>query len=472
MKGKDRKKELKQYFTPPRVAEFIVGFLKKMQKDGEPCGDFIDPSCGEGAFIRAAIRGDVAPGGRYHGVDRDHSLKDDWKADSVLCSDSCVLEVADSLVKPCLPIYGAAAGNPPFGLMEIDDPERFSRFELFRLAYRGNQAPRTFPVEVLFLELFIKLLLPKGVCGVILPVGIFTNHKMKFIRQWLRQNVTIEGVLTLETPVFLGEGTSAATGVLFARKVPPAKPLQVFWASASSVDLSGTRRDGLDEVLYAYTRGRQKLDREMMAFFTGSDSLEAARWDPHYHHPRYELMMTGISSGPFPVKPLNELMDASCILTGYKGPQVKSEGIDPIPFVTSRHVGVVGLDLSSRDSYIDRGSPPDVPRTRLMRDDVMLVRSGEGCVGKAVVAGSRDAGANVRSEIYVIRPDPGVINPYYLALYFNCFRLPLKSGKRENPTRLISRCVVWPGVWGLPISTNRRFFQSGFLLSPWRSRRS
>ncbi len=424
----------------------MVRFISRVMPEKQLPGDFLDPSCGEGVFIKAAILLDLVPGGLYYGIDRDPSLQVSWKADPVLSSERCRLAVDDSLLARDENRYAVVAGNPPFGLMEVKEPALYDDYQLFRLYCRQGEPPGSIPVEVLFIERFYQLLPPEGILGIILPVGIFTNNSMTHVRDWIREKMTIEGIVALETPVFRTEGTSAATFILFARRKIEDSHRQIFWGGSSRVDLTEMHRDGLDEILQAFDNRRRKLDRGMTAFFTGQEALDSPRWDPAYHHPRYHKMMKKITSGPFPMKDLGNLMDSSCILTGYKGPQEKSRGIDPIPFVTSRHIRLTGLDLSNRDSFIDRGSAPDVPRTRLQRDDVLLVRSGEGCVGRVVVAGSRDCGANIRSEIYILRPDPRQICPYFLAVFLNCFQLPLKLGDKKPHRLHFQLCRLARGV--------------------------
>jgi hypothetical protein len=125
----ERRREIGQFFTPPMVADFMwemseiihgARFSKRAR--------VIDPSCGEGVFLRvAAERGKISPDCLF-GADIDETLVPLWRHDSVL--RGAHLFQANGLLD--LPARGLrqasfdlAVGNPPFAGKGVRDLLRF-----------------------------------------------------------------------------------------------------------------------------------------------------------------------------------------------------------------------------------------------------------------------------------------------------------------------------------------------------------
>jgi type I restriction enzyme M protein len=433
-----KKKQFKQYFTPPRIAEFMVDFLSLAYgsfSDSEIT--IIDPSCGEGVFLETAINRFGEKLTLCTGYDQDESLAKLWKNEGLSASSRVSLKVTDSLQFDDGTRYNIALGNPPFGMLPVKagQDEVYRSFELYQSSRRKetDSIPRSFPVEVLFLERFVHLLKPGGVCAVVLPQGIFTNEKMSFIRTWLLQNTIVSGIVFLPKKVFTSEGAAAYTTLLFFRKKTPGIETvrkDVLWASVSDIDFEGYNKDHLDRILDILKNKGQEISDDISVFFTSHDHLKLHRWDPEFHHPRYEDLMNRICSGSFNVVPLSKLITSTGIVTGYKGVQEQAVTNDRIPFITSRHIMPAGIDFTENRIFIDKNSKPDSLRSRLKKDDILLVRSGEACIGRTYVVEDEWENANIRSEIYILRPEKGKINPYYLSLFLQCFQTDFRSGNK------------------------------------------
>jgi type I restriction enzyme M protein len=439
MKKEDtRKKQFKQYFTPPRIAEFMVDFSSIVYKNS-PDNELtiIDPSCGEGVFLKAALTRLQDKVTECTGFDKDESLSLLWKNEGLVNKKGVSLKVVDSLLFDDGKRFSVALGNPPFGMLPVN-PEQdtiYKSFELYQFSKRKetDTIPRSFPAEVLFLERFVHFLKPGGKCAIVLPQGIFTNEKMSFIRTWLLQNTTISGIIFLPKKVFTSTGAAAYTTLLFFHKNnPDAVPENhnVLWATVNDIDFEKKEADDLDRVLEIIKSGKQEINEDFSVFFTPQDSLKLHRWDPEFHHPRYNDLMEKISSGGFKVVPLSSLITSTGIVTGYKGVQETSVTENRIPFITSRHIMPTGIDFTENRIFIDKNSKPDSARSRLRPGDILLVRSGEACIGRTYVVNDEWKDANIRSEIYILRPEKGKINPYYLSVYLQCFQTEFRSGSK------------------------------------------
>jgi type I restriction-modification system DNA methylase subunit len=431
-----RKKIYKQYFTPKRIVDFMIDMVLKI--DPEICKNpvsLIDPACGEGVFIQSAIKRNLTLPELCRGYDRDTNLINKWK-ESYLSDNNSILKITDSLFHEDDTKYKLAMGNPPFGIISIDEDklDKYHSFELFEINTKNKPSTqKSFPIEVFFLERFLDFLEPGGIAAIVLPQGIFANFKMEYIRKWLVSKYDVKAIVSIKKKVFTSEGAAANTSLIFIKNTPnPSPKSEIFLSSITDVDLESSGRDHLDELLEVYDKKSSIIKADFSAYLIPLENLGTFRWEAEFHHPRYEKYYKDLSNGNFDLIPLSDLITKDNIITGYKGPQEKPITENQIPFVTSKHIFPWGIDMSQSPSYIDSESKPDSPRSRLLLKDVLLVRSGEGCIGRSAVVNSDWTGANIRSEIYIIRVDDNIINPYYLSLFLNSFKTVYSSGRKNT----------------------------------------
>ena len=190
-----------QFFTPEIVSQTMFKMVGTRSKQ-----KVVDPSCGDGSFLRTAPSGidiygcEVDP--RYAELSR-----------SLLPSDRFVHGDALTSLVAQWGSFDLAIGNPPFqaqGNLE----KRGDVLRGFDLgAGRSSQC-----LEVLFLELFVKLAKMNGRIAVILPDGPFSNKPFKYVRDWLLRRAHVEAIISLPRGIF--SKTSAKTNILIAKKLP------------------------------------------------------------------------------------------------------------------------------------------------------------------------------------------------------------------------------------------------------------
>jgi type I restriction enzyme M protein len=103
--------------------------------------------------------------------------------------------------------------NPPFG-SKVTDQDILVNYKLG--SNRKSQL-----TEVLFLERCIKLLKPTGRMGIVMPDGILTNVSLKYVRDFLRENASIEAVVSLPFATFVPYGSGVKASLLFLKKKDP-----------------------------------------------------------------------------------------------------------------------------------------------------------------------------------------------------------------------------------------------------------
>ena len=188
-----------QFFTPEIVADcmFRIAGIHGGQR-------VIDPSCGDGSFLR------VAPKTlELHGCEIDPQYASVAKH---LVTGKRFFE-GDALTG-LVALWGTfdlAIGNPPFSA-QASLERRSEVLQGFDLgAGRTSQC-----LEVLFLELFLKLAKINGRIAIILPDGPLSNKPFKYVRDWLLCRAQVEAIISLPRGIF--SGTTAKTNILIAQK--------------------------------------------------------------------------------------------------------------------------------------------------------------------------------------------------------------------------------------------------------------
>jgi type I restriction enzyme M protein len=192
-----------QFFTPEIVADCM--FRVAGVHGGQQA---IDPSCGDGSFLR------IAPKAlELHGCEIDPQY-----ASVAKCLVPAKRFVEGDALTRLVELWGTfdlAIGNPPFSAQASLEKrsEVLLGFDLG--AGRTSQC-----LEVLFLELFLKLAKTNGRIAIILPDGPLSNKPFKYVRDWLLCRAHVEAIISLPRGIF--NGTTAKTNILVAQKRPVA----------------------------------------------------------------------------------------------------------------------------------------------------------------------------------------------------------------------------------------------------------
>jgi len=147
-----------QFFTPALVVACCYDLLA-----GElaPGARIVDPACGDGAFLRAALERSLAPQEHLYGCDIDPALVAQLQGEGL-----ARVALADGLDPDSQPAaaFDLVVGNPPFGVAT---------------SARGGRAQ---PSEVRFLLRALELARPGGYVALVLPSGVLANERLRAIR--------------------------------------------------------------------------------------------------------------------------------------------------------------------------------------------------------------------------------------------------------------------------------------------------
>ena len=222
------------YYTPRPVAERIVSAaldaLPGLKRQTVPHMRIIDPACGCGAFLAAAMRvlhdrfGVLPPAENICGIELQHlaaevaALRLRWLYLSLTGTPGAPRIVcADALKKKVFPAgsFDLVLGNPPF--VPIDAiPEKDRR--RLRRQYRFTNG--RFNLFSLFIELGANLAREGGVCGWLAPDRLLLNTQGGAMRRWLLTEQHLVSASSLPPGLF-GKAVVDSAAVVFRRESMP-----------------------------------------------------------------------------------------------------------------------------------------------------------------------------------------------------------------------------------------------------------
>ncbi len=365
-----KEKILGQFFTPPEVAEFIVQFaLNYLSSKKSAC----DPACGDGVFLSSLINHGFEP----IGVDIDENvlnlLPEDIKK---------YVRIENGLTLDEEKKFDLVVGNPPFS-------SKYGRVRggILKNFELGKQFSSQ-AIEILFLEKFIKLCSNNGVIGIILPHGVFSDLRLSYVREYIRNHLSIIAIISLPRNIFRSKKnkTSSKTCILIGKKGPRSSDEKILFASANSID----------ELV--------KNDIKRKTFACPGEFL----------YPEFYLERNQILDGLPKLKEFKIKIVQGSAKYGYE----RKFSPTGIPFISAKTVTPFGIDFSKDKKFIEPGSPMDNKKAYVDIGDVVFVRVGVGCIGRAAVITKESDKGIADDWIYIIRCEDSRLSPFYLALWF------------------------------------------------------
>lgn len=220
---------LGEFFTPRNVVEFIVDAV-----DPKIGHKIVDPFCGTGGFLIYAFEviNDKISQNEFADEEKERwkaqlsnrSLYGtDWKERT---SQACKMNMMvhgdgnsgifmhHGLTDVPMHIepgwFDMCITNPPFGSRETE-PDILNAYELG--SGRSSQDRM-----VLAVERTLQLTKPGGTIGIVLADGLLSNKSAHYIRDYIRENATVEAVISLNAETFEGYGARAKTSVVIMKK--------------------------------------------------------------------------------------------------------------------------------------------------------------------------------------------------------------------------------------------------------------
>ena len=256
-----------QFFTPRNVVQMLATMLNP-----KPGDLLIDPACGSGGFLIAALdhlwakvetdanekgwsREKLVEERRYvaskyiRGIEKDRFLAKVTKAYMAIVGDGRSGVYCENSLHPPqswdaqiqrdiqLGSFDIVVTNPPFGTkIPIKGRETLRQFNLAHKFKRQKDAPDEFvrgalleaqSPQLLFIERCLDLLKEGGRLGIILPESIFGMPTYSHVVYYLRSKYTVVGIVSMPEDLFQPH-THAKTCAVLIEKRPPRGDDEIF----------------------------------------------------------------------------------------------------------------------------------------------------------------------------------------------------------------------------------------------------
>ncbi|MEJ7820172.1 MAG: N-6 DNA methylase [Rubrobacteraceae bacterium] len=243
------RRELAEYFTPPRLTEFIVRLAAPQQHES-----IKDPAVGSADFLMAAERLSPAPRdgiARLYGADISDTGVMAARVNALLHDAAGItqIEKVDSLAEVDGPSAVTTAKdasekgrfhivitNPPFGTsIVIQTPAVLAKFDLgHEWVYdedgglvRTDNLLKSQEAGILFVEAALRQVLNDGGrVAIILPNGYLGNRSTRYhaLREWVLRHARVAAIVGFPRFTFKGSGADVSASVLLLER--RAEPLE------------------------------------------------------------------------------------------------------------------------------------------------------------------------------------------------------------------------------------------------------
>lgn len=204
------KAERGQFFTPRPLVELMVDLVEL-----RPGERVIDPTCGSGSFLIAAL----GRGAEVDGLELDPELVALCRLNLALSGANPRAVVhADLFREPVEDTWDVILANPPFSV-DITEPSVLAGFELAAGRARASS-------DLLFVEAAWRRLRPGGRMAVVLPHSVLANNRYAPLRAWMAERFVRRAIVSLPEGVFrpFGGAASRAAVVVLQRRPAELRP--------------------------------------------------------------------------------------------------------------------------------------------------------------------------------------------------------------------------------------------------------
>lgn len=399
----DRQKLLKQYFTPYKVTEFMVNNSNIVKG----CR-IIDPSVGDGIFFQVLLKKEYK---NLYGIDIDRQIVAEDKRKynnfgSIEFFSGNALDIKHfKSVKNGY--FDMAIGNPPFSNQKnkVEDPKVLNYYFL----RKQKQS-----IEILFLERFIQLVKDGGLVRIILPINIFSNTNLQYVRNFIISNMEIEAIVSLPRNIF--KNTSAKTAILFGIK--------------NQTNLFGLfnikQKNKVKLILIEDIREMKILESlsiydNKIGIMKDIEDIQY-RMDPDYYYAELRNRRY-LSNNNIQFKKLSEIVKIYNGFTKYGEDKKKIyNSIDKrnedkyLRLIKAKNINIFGFKFEN-SFFIRKDEDIYRPSACIKIGDILVIRVGAGCSGRAFCVINEKYLGQVDDWIFILRNSK--INPAFLSFYLN-----------------------------------------------------
>ena len=490
--GRSLKGSKGQFFTPRNVVRLAIDITDPN------VGEYVlDPACGSGGFLTIALghvwdkleqkakhigwtdetltRKKKDASDYFLGIDKDSLLAKIAKTSMALLGDGRTnIFCENSLKNPsewaeaCRSIirFGNSdiiLTNPPFGAkIQVKGEQILSQYEL---AYKwilkdsewikSNILVESRPPQILFIERCLQLLREDGKLAIVLPDGILSNPKDRYITDYIMKQAEILALIDLPLDTFLPY-TPTKTHLLVLQKKKNPKQGKIFMAIAYScghdkrgklvykIDKNGNKQLD-DDLLVIGKRYHDLLHKhnkkyDHLGFLIDVQRLKKGILMPKYYNPEITNELKRLEeTDRYDLVSIGELKEQNKLQIS-RGHEIGSRhyGTGNIPFIRTSEISnwEIAADPThcvSEDIYEKYGTKQD-----LRKDDILIVNDGTYLVGRTAILSEFDTRIVIQSHFRKIR----VLDRSYLTPYLMLYLLGLKIVQDQIEAKTFRQATI------------------------------
>lgn len=246
-----------QFFTPRNIVDFMLKISPIIWDDNfRKTSKILDPCCGTGSFLIQAIATYKSKfpktwkefaNSSVFGIELNDSISISAKINFALHDDghdNVRHENGLNAYRSLGCDFDLILTNPPFGGQSVEnygasnsidatDPKQFYGFEDYEITKKrideidklrskvseSNEHILKISPQIIFFELYHKMLKVGGVVVAVVPDGLLTNPSEQYFRDWILEHFKILGVVSLPQFTFTKYGASVKSSVLIIKKL-------------------------------------------------------------------------------------------------------------------------------------------------------------------------------------------------------------------------------------------------------------
>jgi type I restriction enzyme M protein len=434
-----------QFFTPEIAINFLVESVNLKKGD-----KIIDPACGTGSFLAYAssylkqknIDSNAILESLF-GIEKDSKLSNLASQNlnhslmgqsNIFCGNSLERMLQNNKE---IPIdfensFDVVLANPPFGSkITVGSPKVNSTFDLsykwdfdknLNKYFKTDKTNNNPSIQVLFLELCIKLLKEKGRMGIVLPESMLSNASTGYVVQYFLDRMNIEAVIGMPEDLFKTSGkggTHTKTCLVIANKKSRNKKnnVDIFLAEAKYCghDSRGNLIDRNDVKIIQENFFNKKNTSSLMGYFISQEQVEDNILVPRFYNPIPNSNLNKLKKTHHLYRLGNLVKDG--ILSISTGDEVgkSSYSTGNVPFIRTSDISNWEIKVDpkhciSNEIYESYSNKQDVKE-----GDILMVKDGTYLIGSCAFVSKYDEKIVYQSHLYKLRlNDNKLINPYLL----------------------------------------------------------
>lgn len=458
-----------QFFTPRNLIQTMVQIV-----DPEPGEMIIDPACGSGGFLIAALehvwrkierRGaelgwsavaverEKLKVARKHfrGIEKDSFLAKVTKAymaivgdgrGGVFCENSLEPPVewaAQAQQSVPLGTFDVVLTNPPFGArIPVRGSDLLGQYELghkwaprtgkgsfvVKSALKEVEAP-----QILFIERCLQLLKPGGRMAIVLPEGIFGNRGTGYILDVIRAHGRILAIIDCTRRLFQPSTDTKTNVLIFQRYAAgePARSKPIFFSVVKSCGhnkrgtptylADGTPDDEFPKVAPLYAT-RESAAPSHLGFNVQPEVLQPYYLVPRYYDPEVQQTLDALKgSGRFSLMSIGELQRARLLCVLKAGHEIGSDayGSGDIPFIRTSDIANFEITWDPTFAVGEDVYARYAAKQGLRTGDILFVNDGRYRIGNVAILTKHDTRILIQSHFRVLRVlQSGALDPFML----------------------------------------------------------